>query len=108
MKEDSEWSPDGTAYAYVKGFYTGLSFYEEYHYGVVIADPGVGQYARAYTEFRGYGSEPYTITYPLQPGEWKELTKHNSVMRVKTTTYSGYSEDPNLSTAVAYISIPEP
>lgn len=34
-KEDSDWSDDETAYAYVKGWYTTYYFYEEYHYGSV-------------------------------------------------------------------------
>jgi len=107
-KEDRKWSTDETAYACVEGNYTGLSFYEEYHYGVVTTDPEVGEHGDPYTKFRGGGSESYQETHWLEPGEWAKLTEDNSVISVRTTTYSGASEEEDDCTAIALITIYEP
>lgn len=105
-KSDSDWSADENAYAYVEGTAVGNHVTDEYHYGMVTDDINVGSYAPPWTRF--WGGTAYDVTYPLQPGQFKEKACSETVLVATTTTYSGASDNAAACTACALITGIEP
>lgn len=100
-KDDSDWSPDYMAYAYVEGTPVGNHVTDEYHYGMVTDDPMVGSYDTPYTRFEG-GTE-YNDRHDLQLGQFYEDEYDETVLVAITETYSGASSNTPACTAEALI-----
>lgn len=86
--EQEDTSPNGQAYAKVKGWYTEAltNYYKEYHEGSVGGHAG----SDAYSEFRGWNGQSYYNKYDLSPNQGTYRTYHKLVKYAKTYTDSDY------------------